>query len=257
MRKICDKESMNYPTDGTAAVAVDMPVIVGEKKSRRKIKNGAVTYAAEKEKENSDGNTADDAVQEEDDPHQPQLSRLFGEGITTEIEPEENPVPAPQTEGIVYEIAEELYRREKTQAELEALCQPPFRKKFSEGEKCGLDRQSEEQTRQILNSARERIGEPAFLPEGLYDERDKPISTASAFRLLLFLIIPGVNIIAAIYYSFASSANRNKRAVSRAFLMGSLIMMSVLLIMLTVYYVRSEMNIPGSDLLAVWNRIRS
>lgn len=262
MHKICDKENINYPTDGTAAVAARMPIIVGEKKGRRKRKSSAVTYTADKEKniDKASGEVTEESASPEENESvgsgQPQPECLFGEGITTEVEPEEKPVPVPQTEGIVYEIAEDLYRREKTQAELEALCQPPFHKKFTDGEKYELDRESEEQTRHLLNSAREQIGEPAFLPEGLYDERDKPISTAAAFRMMIFLLIPGVNIIAAVYYSFASAANRNKRAMSRAFLLGSLLVMSVLLIMLTVYYVRSELRTPGSDLLAVWNRIR-
>lgn len=261
MQNICDEERTIYPTDGTAAVAVgnSIPVIRGKKKSRRKNKINAVTYAADTE--NSDtlaGNDPGEIYPEDaavyTEPADIQSGVSLGEGITTDIGQQEEPVPSPQTEGIMYEVAQELYRREKTQAELEALCQPPFHRNFTEGEKCDLDRQSAEQTRQMLNSASEKLGEPTFLPEGLYDERDKPISTAAAFSLMILLLVPGVNIISAIYYSFSSSANRNKRAIGRAFLSASLVLMGALLILLTVYFFRTELNRPGSAVLSVWRR---
>ena len=53
----------------------------------------------------------------------------------------------PAASGIVYEIAEELYCREKTAAEIEALCQPPFRKVFDSQRMEQLDRQATEETR--------------------------------------------------------------------------------------------------------------
>lgn len=300
MQLNCDENSANYPVNGTSALeAEETPESLpykGKKKSRRKNKKNAVTYALETEiaepeikaviktDENISEKSAEQESAELQQPlplqaeptavpeikteplpapeakptePQPEITRppvssaneVFGGSIRTDVQPEKE-TPLSDSSGIVYEIAEELYRKEKTQAELEALCHPPFTKVFTQKQKDTLDREAEERTRRLVSAAAlAQAKEPVFLPDGLYEEADKPISTAAAFLIQLIMLIPVVNIAVAIILSFTGNTNRNIRAYTRGFLMWSVLFTLALLAYLAVYYINAES-------IAVWQNLR-
>ena len=271
MKLNCDDSVMNYSTDGTAALDTEdnTAVPARKQKSRRKNKNRADTYALEKGKnpeksinEEKNGciitdNPDIDKKSEEEIPAETGENEIsFGGSIITEAghSPEKNR-HVPETEGIVYEIAQELYQREKTQAELEALCAPPFHKEFSESEKIQLDRKAENRTRRILRNAGANSAELTFLPDGLYEESDRPIKTSDAFLMQFIMMIPVINVVGAVFFAFSSGKNKNIRSFCRAFLIWTILFMSALLIALALYYVRTETAAPDSELLAVWRRL--
>ena len=142
--------------------------------------------------------------------------------------------------GIVYEIAEELYRKEKTASEIEALCQPPFKKVFSEKQIEELNRQAEEKTRTLVSSTVEppkKEVEPETIQQIAEPPKENnPISTAKAFALQLALFVPIVNIITALLFAFRKNSNLNMKAYSRAFCIWCVIIMTALLVCLSVLY---------------------
>ncbi len=131
--------------------------------------------------------------------------------------------------GLIYEIAEELYIKEKTVSELEALARPPFRRNFDENTRYRLDRQAVRRKDHVLSSAREASYELSFLPESAYEESCKPMETRQALLTELLMLIPFVNIAAAVFVSMDKSANKNLRSFCRAFL----ILTGVVMILLT------------------------
>ncbi len=138
----------------------------------------------------------------------------------------------PAASGIVYEIAEELYCREKTAAEIEALCQPPFRKVFDSQRMEQLDRQATEETRRLLGEPlREQQKE-----EEAQSARQKPLSLMRAFRLQLLLLIPVVNVAAALILGFRQESNIHVRQYCRAFLLGTAVCMTAALTFFAVNY---------------------
>ena len=293
MQSGSDKNFEGFPVDGSSALeAVSSAAPSGrKKKSRRKNKKNAVTYALALETETqepevngviktdedtSEGTVENISAQEEKkqeispaepDKAEPEISpeikkptvssakEVFGGSVRTDVQLEkEDPSAVPDGSGIVYEVAEELYRREKTQAELEALCHPPFTKVFTEKQKVTLDREAEERTRRLVSAAAEaQAKEPAFLPDGLYEESDKPISTATAFLLEFVMLIPILNVIAAIIYSFMGKTNKNIRAFSRGFLIWSVLTMLAVSAYLAVYFINSQIQTGNTELLEVFN----
>lgn len=161
----------------------------------------------------------------------------------SELPKPDNKRKLPEASGIMYEIAEELYIKEKTAAEIEALCQPPFKKVFSEKQIKQLDEQAKEKARTMVSSTvtesePEIKPEPQVVCESEKDDskQNKPVTTAGAFLLQFVLLIPIVNIATAMFFSFRKSANLNMRAYSRAFLMWCVIVMFALIAFLTVMY---------------------
>ncbi len=312
MQLSSDENSKKFPVDGSSALEVEAVSEIApsgrKKKSRRKNKKNAVTYALETEtqepevngviktdEDTSEGTVENISAQEEKkqeispaepDKAEPEISpeikdnpvdspeikptepkpeiekptvssakEVFGGSVRTDVQLEkEDPSAVPDGSGIVYEVAEELYRREKTQAELEALCHPPFTKVFTEKQKVTLDREAEERTRRLVSAAAEaQAKEPAFLPDGLYEESDKPISTATAFLLEFVMLIPILNVIAAIIYSFMGKTNKNIRAFSRGFLIWSVLTMLAVSAYLAVYFINSQIQTGNTELLEVFN----
>lgn len=148
--------------------------------------------------------------------------------------------------GIVYEIAEELYRKEKTATEIEALCQPPFKKVFSQKQIEELNRQAEEKTRSLVSSTVEpekKETKPEPEPKIIEPPKENnPISTAKAFLLQLVLFVPVVNIITALILGFRKNSNLNMRAYSRAFCIWCVIVMAVSLVYISVLYFSDPMH---------------
>lgn len=164
----------------------------------------------------------------------------LGEGLRTDAMGRNSAAAQlPDDSGIIYEIAEELYRRERTLADLEALCQPPFHKVFTEGQTESLDRQAHERTEQLLTAAGASVREPAFLPDGIIEPNEKPIGTSSAFLFQILLMIPLVNVIAAIFLAFGRNTNLNLRAYSRGFIILTVIFMTGLLVYFGIFYFTS------------------
>ena len=148
--------------------------------------------------------------------------------------------------GIVYEIAEELYRKEKTASEIEALCQPPFKKVFSQKQIEELNRQAEEKTRSLVSSTVEpekKETKPEPQPQIIEPPKEQnPISTAKAFLLQLVLFVPVVNIITALIFGFRKNSNLNMKAYSRAFCIWCVIVMAVSLVYISVLYFSDPMH---------------
>lgn len=139
----------------------------------------------------------------------------------------------PDTAGIIYEVAEELYCKEKTAAEIEALCQPPFQKVFDRKQIEKLDLRAEEHTRRLLADNLE-LTEPEGTDSHL--KESQPLSVANAFLLQALLCIPLLNIAAALLMSFGAKVNSNIRACCRAFLVWSVLLMTIALGYFTVSY---------------------
>ncbi len=307
-----DKNSENFPVDGTSALAVETVSAAApsgrKKKSRRKNKKNAVTYALETEisesgvngtiktdenicgsivaENNSETDKNNELSQTEPDKAEPEISpeiksdpvnspeiqpkdpkpeietnsveeakNVFGGSVSTDIKLEKDePVAVPDGSGIVFEVAEELYRKEKTQAELEALCHPPFTKVFTENQKVTLDKEATDRTKRLVSAAAlAQAKDPTFLPDGLYEENDKPIGTANAFLLELVMLIPVLNVIAAIIYSFTKKTNKNIRSFSRGFLIWSVLFMLAVSAYLAVYFINSQIQTGNAGLLEVFN----
>lgn len=140
----------------------------------------------------------------------------------------------PDAAGIVYEVAEELYCREKTAAEIEALCQPPFRKVFDAQQMERLDRQAAEATRRLLSEWTDGT-ETAPVASANTDDQ-QPVSFAQAFGLQTLLMIPVVNVAAALLLGFRKCGNANVKACCRAFLLWLVLLMTVALGFLAVGY---------------------
>ncbi|MDD6489902.1 MAG: hypothetical protein PUG48_08840 [Clostridia bacterium] len=151
-----------------------------------------------------------------------------------------------ESTGIVYEIAEELYRKEKTASEIEALCQPPFKKVFSQKQIEELNRQAEEKTRTLVSSTVEpekKETKPEPEPKIIEPPKEQsPISTSKAFLLQLVLFVPIVNIITALIFGFRKNSNLNMKAYSRAFCIWCVIVMAVSLVYISVLYFSDPMH---------------
>ncbi len=158
--------------------------------------------------------------------------------LDSELPKADNKNTLPDASGIIYEIAEELYYREKADAEIEALCRPPFKKVFSDEQLSRLNEQARADARDIAQSAvsgfEMNLTENKKSENGASKESNaaNPISTAKAFWLQLVLMVPILNIILGIAFSFNSSSNLNIRAYSRAFLVWCII--SVIIALATV-----------------------
>lgn len=171
------------------------------------------------------------------------LSEIERVSKNSELPKPDNKHTLPDSSGIVYEVAEKLYVKEKTASEIEALCQPPFKKVFSEKQIRQLDEQAKEKARTLVSST---VTEPE--PEiktkieniSVQEEnnklQNKPVTTAGAFLLQLVLLIPIVNIAAAMFFSFGKNANFNIKSYTRAFLMWCVIAMTAALIFFSVMY---------------------
>ncbi len=136
--------------------------------------------------------------------------------LDNELPKADNKHTLPDSSGIIYEIAEELYKKEKTASEIEALCQPPFKKVFDSKQIEQLERQAEEKTRRMLLSTtddKELDGKSSVSVKEY-----KPLSTAKAFFTQLLLLLPLVNIVTALVFSFGKKSDPNIRAYNRAFL---------------------------------------
>lgn len=304
-----DKNSENFPVDGSSALEVETVSVAvpsgKKKKSRRKNKKNAVTYASETESNvngiiKTDENIPEITVKEENlktektntiskpepDKAEPKITPeikedpinspeikpteplpeiekttvseakdVFKGSVSTDIKlDKDEPVAVPDGSGIVYEVAEELYRKEKTQAELEALCHPPFTKIFTENQKATLDKEADDRTKRLVSAAAQaQAKDPTYLPDGLYEEIDKPIGTANAFLLELIMLIPVLNVIAAIICSFTGKTNKNIRSFSRGFLIWSVLFTLAVSAYLTVYFINSQIQNGNNGLLEVFN----
>lgn len=130
--------------------------------------------------------------------------------------------------GLIYEVAEELYIREKAVSELEALCQPPFHKVFDRQQLSRLDHRAGERTSSIISAAAER-GRPDQAPTAEPKPR-KQLTTAAFFLLQFLLMLPVINLIAAMCYSFRRNSDPGKKAFCRAYLIWLTIFLSAALV---------------------------
>ena len=167
----------------------------------------------------------------------------------SELPKADNKRTLPDSSGIMYEIAEELYMKEKTASEIEALCQPPFKKVFSEKQIEQLNEQAKEKARTLASSTItepeiEVKPEPEIVPEKQEtDNKQNPsVTTAGAFLLQLVFLIPIVNIITAMCFSFGKKANISLKSYSRAFLIWCIIIMSAALVYFAVFYFVNPTN---------------
>lgn len=162
------------------------------------------------------------------------------EYVRTDKNPPTSMKETPPASGIIYEIAEELYRREKTASDLEALCQPPFKRVFTDDQLTRLDRQASERTRTLVAHA--AAAQPFSGKPEENDRTGHDLSTSSAFWLQLMLMLPGVNLIAALVLSFRKRADPNKKAYSRAFLIWTSMFLSAALVFFAVTFFQDPAN---------------
>lgn len=167
----------------------------------------------------------------------------------SELPKPDNKRTLPDSSGIMYEIAEELYMKEKTASEIEALCQPPFKKVFSERQIEQLNEQAKEKARKLASSTIpepkiEVKPEPEIIPEKEEPEnkQNKSITTAGAFLLQLVFLIPIVNIITSMCFAFNKTANPSLKSYSRAFLIWGVIIMLAALVYFAVFYFLNPAN---------------
>lgn len=159
---------------------------------------------------------------------------IISEGFSTDISLKDK--SAENNLGLIYEVAEELYIKEKTAAEIESLAGPPFHKNFDEITKERLDKTAYRRTVHLLSSARDAYL-PTFLPDTSYEDLSKPMETKQALITELLMFIPFINIAAAVFVMTDPDANQNLRSFCRAFLILTgvvLILLAGVLIGLTV-----------------------
>ncbi len=139
----------------------------------------------------------------------------------------------PQAEGIVYEVAEELYRKEKTAERLEALCQPPFKKIFNPQQ---LQRLNDEANQKLSTMLAETDADKKASDSEARDIKQRPISTVTAFFLQTVMLFPILNVFVMMILTFRKDTNINLKAYSKAFLLHSFIVMTIALLFLTVNF---------------------
>ncbi len=138
----------------------------------------------------------------------------------------------PEASGIIYEIADDLYRREKTATEIEALAQPPFRRVFDRNRIKELDRQAKAEAETLLSVP----ADTAKAHEQEKGTEKKPFTTARAFLLQLVFMIPVINLVTALVLSFGRSGDASVRAYSRGFVIWSAVFLSAALCFFAVSY---------------------
>ncbi len=165
-----------------------------------------------------------------------------GEGVSTDVRIK---IDGLSGSGIMYEIAEELYMKEKMQSEIEAYSRPPFKKVFDESNTSALDREAKNRTRRLAEAALAASSkEPAFLPDDVYSNLNKPINTKTAFLLQLVFMLPVVNIVTALYFAFFKNTNINIRNFSRGVVIWAAVFMTLLFVYLALFYVSAPGNRP-------------
>ncbi len=102
-------------------------------------------------------------------------------------------------DGIIYEVAEELYFREKEAAE-RSVEEPPFHRVFDEQ---SIERLNDEYYERRYGKKRRR--------------RNGELTTARAFLLELMLMIPVINVITAAVLSFREQRTGSIKACARAY----------------------------------------
>ncbi len=233
---VSETESM-FPVDGTSALWPE-----SREESRRKKKRPSAASPDETGPDNSHAAPAE-AHPDSAGPSSAASTSPFGGSIRTDARlPGETTTALPVGKGIVCELAEEIYRKEKTQTELEALYQPPFRKVFTQAQKEKMDREAHKRALQLLKQSAQTPPELVFLPDGTHRDPEAPLQTATVFWMQLVLMIPGVNLLTALILSFRSATNRNQKAVYRAFLIWSVIFSALLLGYLLFFFFSDPIN---------------
>ena len=238
--KLSDEAEFSVEIDETGLPLVEYVEYTAVENKKQKNKNTApvydtVTGAIQNEKGNltllfeSAGNKGKNELPEKMMP--PQSSFESGQAVSVgydeQLKPEEEPAPADNdlfshsdkrrsfhSQGIVYDVAEELYIRERTRMDIESLCHP-------------------------LSEIRSEFNKDEKKPE----PPQKTLSTAKAVVLQLLFLLPVVNILSAIVLSFVPLADKSIRSYAR----GYIILSSVFLTAALIYFVFSYFNYPDSD----------
>ena len=168
-------------------------------------------YAADEYEEYSseEDDTPPDEIIEDDPGSDPLYDGEYGR--TGEYCPyQEGPRLRYALDGVIYEVAEELYFREKAAMENSAEEQPPFHRVFDEQ---SIERLDEEYYARRYGKRRRK-------------RKAGELTTAKALLLQLFLLLPVVNIIAAAVLRFRKGSDSRLKAYSRAFAIWSVIITS-------------------------------
>lgn len=152
-----------------------------------------------------------------------------------------------QSCGIVYDIAEEIYRLERTRTEIEALEQPPFRKVFDSETLDRLNTQADEQTRKLYSVKYHSENVAEQTEDESEPETQKPnFSTLKALGLQILFLIPLVNIFSAMALSFGARTDKSIRAYAR----GYMILSSVFISAALGYIIFSAFSDPDNDFIS-------
>ena len=109
-----------------------------------------------------------------------------------------------ETEGIIYEVAEQLYLRESAEAMLKAKEEPPVHKVLTKSEE-----------KAILNATTTKPNADGAY-SGDKEETNRTIKTGGAFWFQFAMMIPVINLITALVFCAGQKFNPNYRAMARA-----------------------------------------
>lgn len=152
-----------------------------------------------------------------------------------------------RSSGIVYDVAEEIYRRERTRAEIEALEQPPFRKVFDRDTLKSLNAQAEEQTRKLYSVKYHPVSSEEHPEAETEPEQPKRgFNTVKALALQILFLIPLVNIFSAMALSFGSNTDKCVRAYARGYMIISSVFISAAL----GYVIFNTLSNPDNDFIS-------
>lgn len=157
---------------------------------------------------------------------EPFRTDIISDGVTSDVMTGAKKIN--EGKGLIYEIAEELYIKEKTISELESLIKPPFHKNFDTERTEELDEQAGKRIKKLVSAAGETDKTPTFLPEPIYEECASPLETKQALLAELIFLVPLVNIAVSVFMVMNPSVNKNIKSMCRAFLIITGIIMVLL-----------------------------
>ena len=199
--KYSEHETSCYACDGTSALDTGYEVM----SDTELIDLGAGTYPEDEYDETADeyveydDDMAPDTVIEDDADTGEEYEGGYGYGkYNSQVE--ETPLQY-ALDGVIYEVAEELYFREKEAMERSAE-EPPFHRVFDEQ---SMERLDEEYYARRYGKKRRRRG------------KNGELTTAGAFLLELLLMIPVINVITAAVLSFREQKTGSIKACARAY----------------------------------------
>ncbi len=213
-----DKYSTNssYTHSCEGSSALSEPALYHSRDRLRVLEPENDTYSSDEPSVSPLDDNADDTgaetpqyevtVQQESEPCDNDTADNDADSFSAEISDKKSTIRY-ALDGVEYEIAEELYIREKTEAENDERAAPPFHKVFDEQTRQRLDTQFRQRQNVGYGSNYGTAGEPY----------GSGITTARAFALQFVLMLPVINLITALFLSFRRKTAPSVKAYCRGF----------------------------------------